>query len=96
MILTVLNAHFARRFVTPFNAINETAIRSPCGGKAESSGCLQIKSRLLTSRAKAGETVRPSEYRMVDDFDRAVIDRVAPVIASVPGARGPRSAEGKS
>ena len=38
---------FARPFVTPYNAINETAIRSLCGGKAESSGCLRIKSRLL-------------------------------------------------
>ena len=68
MILIESGVRFARPFVTPFNAINETAIRSPCGGKAESSGCLQIKSRLLTSRAKAGETVRPSEYRMVDDL----------------------------
>ena len=47
-----LNARLARLFVMPFNAINETAIRLLCGGKAESSGCLQIKSRLLTSRAK--------------------------------------------
>ena len=68
MILIELSARSARPFVMPFTAINETAIRSPCGGKAESSGCLQIKSRLLTSRAKAGETVRPSEYRMVDDL----------------------------
>ena len=51
MILIESGVHFARPFVTPFNVINETAIRSLCGGKAESSGCLQIKSRLLTSRA---------------------------------------------
>ena len=44
MILIESGVRFARPFVTPFNAINETAIRSPCGGKAESSGCLQIKS----------------------------------------------------
>ena len=52
MILIESGVRFARPFVTPFNVINETAIRSLCGGKAESSGWLQIKSRLLTSRAK--------------------------------------------
>ena len=49
MILIESGVRFARPFVTPFNVINETAIRSLCGGKVESSGCLQIKSRLLTS-----------------------------------------------
>jgi hypothetical protein len=52
VILIESGVRFARPFVTPFNVINETAIRSLCGGKAESSGCLQIKSRLLTIRAK--------------------------------------------
>ena len=49
MILIESAVRSARPFVTPFNVINETVIRSLCGGKAESSGCLQIKSRLLTS-----------------------------------------------
>ena len=52
MILIESGVRFARPFVTPFNVINETAIQSLFGGKVESSGCLQIKSRLLTSRAK--------------------------------------------
>jgi hypothetical protein len=52
VILIESDVRFARGFVMPFNAISETAIRLLCGGKAESSGCLQIKSRLLTSRAK--------------------------------------------
>ena len=68
MILIESGVHFARPFVTPFNVINETAIRSLCGGKAESSGCLQIKSRLLTIRAKRRQIVRPDEYRMADDL----------------------------
>ena len=48
MILIESGVHFARPFVTPFNVINETAIRSLCGGKAESFGWLRIKSLLLT------------------------------------------------
>ena len=47
MILIESGVRIARPFLTPFNVINETAIRSLCGGKAESSGCLRIKSRLL-------------------------------------------------
>jgi hypothetical protein len=47
--------------VTPFNVINETAIRSLCGGKAKSSGCLQIRSRLrATNRARTREIGRPN------------------------------------
>jgi hypothetical protein len=48
VILIESGVRFAPPFVMPFNAINETAIRSLCGGKAESSGCLRIKSLLLT------------------------------------------------
>jgi hypothetical protein len=53
---------FARPFVTPFNVINETAIRSLCGGKAKSYGCLQIRSRLrATNRARTREIGRPNK-----------------------------------
>ena len=52
VILIESGVRFARPFVTLFNAINETAIRSLCGGKAELSGCPRIKSLLLTIRAK--------------------------------------------
>lgn len=38
VILIESGVRFARPFVTPFNVMNETAIRSLCGGKAESSG----------------------------------------------------------
>ena len=48
MISIESGVRFARPFVTPFNAINETAIQSLCGGKVESSGCLRIKSLVLT------------------------------------------------
>jgi hypothetical protein len=80
--LTVLNGHFARRFVTPFSAIRETAIRSLCGGKAESSGCLQIKSRLrATNRARTRKIGRPTRRVTVDVPSNVSTDRVAPVIA---------------
>ena len=49
MILIESGVRFARPFVTPFNAINETAIRSLCGGKAELSGCRQIPTADETS-----------------------------------------------
>ena len=48
MILIESGVRVARPFVTRFNVINETAIRSLCGGKAESFGWLRIKSLLLT------------------------------------------------
>jgi hypothetical protein len=88
VILIESGVRFARPFVTPFNAINETAIRSLCGGKAESSGCLQIKSRLRTSLAKRRTNSAPGEYRMVDDLIMQILNRVAPVIAGFLGARG--------
>ena len=87
MILIESGVRFARPFVTPFNAINETAIRSLCGGKAESSGCRQIRSRLLTSRAKRQASSASRDYRMVDDLTVRILDRVAPVIACSLGAR---------
>src|SRR6478672_7255022 len=62
-----------------FNAINETAIQWLCGGKAEWSGCHQIRSQLrATNRATARKTARPK---------KCDIDPVAPDCRSLEARR---------
>ena len=76
MISIELSARFAQPFEMRFNAINETAIRSLCGGKAESSGCLQSRSQLLaTNRANTREMGRPNSRVVVELLTNVVTDR---------------------
>ena len=88
----------------PFNVINETAIQSLFGGKAELCGYPQIRSLLWTRNPdNAREYARCRGKRQnswIATASDVFIDRVAPIVADLPGActggSRPRSAEGES